>query len=393
MSSLQHVSRSVWDDQRWSPLPALDALVEGDLCVIGLGGSGLSAVLEARSLGHTVIGIDAMTTAGGAAGANGGLLRAGLSKFHHEAVAAFSRDVAATLYRRTLAEIDQIIGETPEAVRRNGSLRVAADHTEWVDIAAQMHALGNDGILVEERDTPFGRALFIPTDASVQPLQRGRSLARRALRHGARLYEGTPALEVTSTEVRTPRGRIRCGAVVIAVDGGLELLVPSLAGRVRSTRLQMLATEPATDVAIPCPVSANHGFDYFQQLPDGRVAVGGGRNRSFDTEWGAPAEPSDAIQSYLDAVLRDRIRTSARVTHRWAARVAYTTDGLPVLDEVAPGVWATGAYSGTGNLIGALCGRAAARLALGETSDLRALLQQAVSASSLQASAHAAPSQ
>jgi glycine/D-amino acid oxidase-like deaminating enzyme len=35
-----------------------------------------------------------------------------------------------------------------------------------------------------------------------------------------------------------------------------------------------------------------------------------------------------------------------------------------VLAEVAPGVWACGAYSGTGNVIGALCGQAAAQLAL-----------------------------
>lgn len=152
----------------------------------------------------------------------------------------------------------------------------------------------------------------------------------------------------------------------------------------------MLATEAATDVSVPCPVSANFGFDYFQQLPDGRIALGGGRNRSFDTEWGAPAEPSDVIQAYLDGVLRDRIRTNAKVTHRWGARVAYTTDGLPVLEEVAPRVWATGAYNGTGNLMGALCGRAAARLATGHNSDLRALLHQSVSARSAPHSAQSA---
>jgi glycine/D-amino acid oxidase-like deaminating enzyme len=33
-------------------------------------------------------------------------------------------------------------------------------------------------------------------------------------------------------------------------------------------------------------------------------------------------------------------------------------------------VWAAGGYSGTGNVIGALCGRAAAELALGAESPL-----------------------
>jgi glycine/D-amino acid oxidase-like deaminating enzyme len=167
---------------------------------------------------------------------------------------------------------------------------------------------------------------------------------------------------------------VRCGAVVVAVDGGLEHLLPALQGRVRTTRLQMLATEPDPAVQISCPMSVRFGYDYWQQLPDGRIALGGGRDRAMDREWDAPAQPSDEVQSYLDTVLRERIGSRARVTHRWAARVAYSTSGLPVLSEVGTGVWATGAYSGTGNLMGALCGRAAAQLATGAASELADLL-------------------
>jgi len=64
----------------------------------------------------------------------------------------------------------------------------------------------------------------------------------------------------------------------------------------------------------------------------------------------------------------------APITHRWAATVSYSATGLPVLEEVRPGVVATGAYSGTGNVVGALCGRAAARLALGERAEMADLL-------------------
>jgi gamma-glutamylputrescine oxidase len=323
-------------------------------------------VLEGLALGRTVVGIDATVTAGGAAGANGGLLRAGLSKFHHEAVSAFGREVALNLYRQSAAEIDRIERETPQAVRRIGSLRVAANDAEWADISAQIVAMRADGIEVEERETPMGRGLFVPRDGALNPVVRGRALAKMAMERGAKLFEQTRATSFDGREVVTPKGRIKCRGVVVAVDGGLEDVIPALASAVRTTRLQMLATEPATDVTLPCPISLNGGFDYAQQLADGRIALGGGRNRSFDTEWGAPAEPSEEIQSYLDSVLRDRIGTNAKVTHRWAARVAYTDAGLPVLTRVAAGVWATGAYNGTGNLIGAIFGRGAARLALGE---------------------------
>lgn len=360
------LNRPVWDERFWTPLDALDADVRADVCVIGLGASGLTAVLEVLALGHSVVGIDATRTLGGAAGANGGVLRAGLSKFHHEAVAAFGRARAAELYRMSAAEIDRIEAETPQAVRRVGSLRVAADDAEWRDCEAQLAALIADGIAAEARETTFGRGLFIPRDGAMQPMARGQDLARTALARGARLYERTPAIAWTGSAVKTPGGTVGCGGVVIAVDGGLEQVVPSLKGTVRTTRLQMLATEPARDVEIPCPVSANGGFDYWQQLPDKRIALGGGRNQAFEREWGAPAVPSDEIQRYLDGVLRLRIGTSATVTHRWAARVAYTDDGLPVLAAAAPNVWVTGAYSGTGNLMGAICGRCAARLACGE---------------------------
>ncbi|MBV9773967.1 MAG: FAD-binding oxidoreductase, partial [Gemmatimonadetes bacterium] len=64
------------------------------------------------------------------------------------------------------------------------------------------------------------------------------------------------------------------------------------------------------------------------------------------------------------------IGVRAPITHRWAASVGYTADGLPVLEEVRPGVWAIGGYSGTGNVIGAICGRAAAQLAACGRSEL-----------------------
>jgi gamma-glutamylputrescine oxidase len=361
-------SRPVWDDDAWSPLPPLSGPVSADVCVIGLGTSGLSAVLECLALGRRVVGIDATVTAGGAAGANGGILRAGVSHSYHDAVEKLGRQRAREFYRLTAVEINRIEQETPEAMRRCGSLRLAANESEWEDATHLMSAMRGDGIECEVRETPLGRGIFVPNDAAVQPITRGRALARMALDRRAKLYENTRALSWANGEVRTPNGRISCDGVVIAVDGGLEDVVPSLRGLVRTTRLQMLATEPATDVKIPWTLSMSGGYDYAQQLPDGRIALGGGRNRAFEREWGAPAEPSDEIQSYLDSILRDRLKTNAKVTHRWGARVGYTDDGMPVLAEVAPRVWATGAYSGTGNLLGALYGRSAAKLASGEIS-------------------------
>ena len=67
----------------------------------------------------------------------------------------------------------------------------------------------------------------------------------------------------------------------------------------------------------------------------------------------------------------------ADITHRWAASVGYTPDGLPVLEEARAKTWAVGGYNGTGNIAGPLSARAAARLACGKSSAWAAALDLA----------------
>ncbi len=211
---------------------------------------------------------------------------------------------------------------------------------------------------------------MVPGDAVFNPLQRCRTLAARHADAGARLYEHSPATAIAAGEVRTPEGRVRCGRVIVAVDGRLERLLPALEGRVRTARLQMVATAPLPEIRFTRPVYMRYGYEWWQQLPDGRIALGGFRDRAGDSQWTHDAEPCDAVQGMIDGFLRGTLGIHAPITHRWAASVGYTSDGLPVLDEVEPGVWACGGYSGTGNVIGAICGRAAAQLAVEGRSEL-----------------------
>jgi gamma-glutamylputrescine oxidase len=356
----------VWGDPvDWENPPALAGDASADLCVVGLGGSGLAAVGAALEAGATVVGIDAGPIAGGAAGRNGGFLLAGGALFHHAAVDAWGEERAVGIYEESLAELDRLAAELGPIVRRVGSLRIPASEEEAEDCARQLAALERHGFPAHAADGPTGAGVFIPGDGSVQPLERCRELARRAVEAGARLHCDTPALELARGRVRTPAGEIACRAVVVCVDGGLERLLPELDGYARSTRLQMLATEPIEPGTIPCPVYDNWGYEYWQQLPDGTVALGGGRGAHADAEWGQPAEAGAAVQTLLDRLLRDRAGVDAAVTHRWAGVIAYTPDRLPVFAEIRPGVIAVGAHSGHGNVLGSAAGRAATAIALG----------------------------
>jgi glycine/D-amino acid oxidase-like deaminating enzyme len=350
--------------------------VSTDICVVGLGGSGLAAVHHLLDLGMRVVAVDAGVVAGGAAGRNGGFLLAGPADFHHDAVAKHGHERAVALYRRTLEEMDRMAAETPNAIRREGSLRVAESAEEVADCRAQLAAMQADELPAEWYRGPEGEGLLIPTDGVFQPLRRCRELAARAVARGARLYEHSAALEIAGDGVVTAGGRVMCGAVIVAVDGRLEHVLPELTGRVRTARLQMLATAPTDEMRTRFAVYSRYGYEYWQQLDDGRVALGGMRDRGGEGEWTDVAEPAEPVQSLLETHLRKRLKVTAPITHRWAGSVGYTPDGLPIFEQVRPRVWAIGGYSGTGNVVGAICGRAVAEMVVDGHADDAALFQR-----------------
>jgi gamma-glutamylputrescine oxidase len=364
-------NRPRWDDHEWPGLPALDGDVDAELCVVGLGGTGLACITEALALGAgPVVGIDASDVAAGAAGRNGGFLLAGTADFHHDAVRILGRERAMAITRLTMDEVQRMAREVPGSVRFPGSLRIAASDEEFEDCERQYEQMVADRLEVERYEGFEGRGLLIPTDAVFHPMRRCRTIAARAIERGARLYGSTPAHEVANGHVRTARGTITARHVVACVDGRLESLFPSLGNEVRTARLQMLATAPAPEVSYPRAVYKRYGYDYWQQLPDGCVVFGGGRDVTPETEWTPDSTPSDVVQEYLTRTLRSDLKVRADVTHRWAASVSYTETGLPVFRDLGDGLIVMGGYSGTGNVVGAILGRAAAQRAIMGRSEL-----------------------
>ncbi|MDT4911610.1 MAG: gamma-glutamylputrescine oxidase [Pseudonocardiales bacterium] len=366
-----------WDDAvaDWAGFPRLDGDTAADACVVGLGASGLAAIDALTARGLSVVGVDAGRVAAGAAGRNGGFLIAGPEPPLHEAIARWGL-CAVDLYRATLAELDRIAARLgPDVVRRVGSIRLAglpgpatsdeeaADRdAELADCAAQAATLREHGIAVEEYAGPLGRGLFLPGDAATNPAVRATRLAQ-LLAPQTHLHEHTTVVDVAAGRVTTERGIVSAPTVIVAVDGRLDVLLPRLIGRVRTARLQMLATEPMP-ARIPCPVYGRWGYDYAQQLPDGRLFVGGGRDRFVEAEWTHEATPSPPVQAYIETVAERMAGRPVRVTDRWAASVGFTPDARPLCTVVDDGVVAIGGYNGTGNLVGPVAARAAVALAL-----------------------------
>jgi glycine/D-amino acid oxidase-like deaminating enzyme len=275
--------------------------------------------------------------------------------------------------------IAEAVGARSE-FRLTGVLRVAFDAAEAERVREHHAAFVRDGFagelvpggaLPETLQRPGRIGLLTAHDGAVQPARWLRALARGLDGRGVRIHEGTrvagpPTLEGHRLRVETDGGTIYAERVIVAADGALPALVPE-AARLRSRRLNMLATAPDPEARLPCPVSIRDGYEYAQQLPDGRVTLGGFSDLDGDASYTDREELSVPVQERLTRYLVEDLGVTAPVTHRWVGIVSYAQDPVPTCGPV-PGtedrVLAAGGYNGTGHVQGFLAGRIAAELAV-----------------------------
>ena len=141
------------------------------------------------------------------------------------------------------------------------------------------------------------------------------------------------------------------------------------------TRGQMIATEPIPERLFDCPHYGRHGFDYWQQLDDGRITAGGFRDVDMTSEFTAEEVITPTIQTALEDFLARIVGRRLEVTHRWAGIFGLVLDFLPVVGAAPAqaGTWVCGGYSGHGNVLGFMCGDLVAKSMLGEEHPLLAL--------------------
>jgi gamma-glutamylputrescine oxidase len=334
--------------------------------VVGGGVTGCSAALTLATGGVSVRLEEAREIAGGASGRNGGFALRGGAMPYDRARAAFGPDRARGLWRLTELALDRIEVLAGDALARVGSLRLAADPLERDALERDVAALREDGfdpIWVDELQPPLGRlylgGILHPRDGALQPARWVRRLAALAAEAGAEIVE----------QSRVDAGRGESQATVIAVDALPPELAPALADAVRPVRGQVLVTEPLARQTYARPHYARDGYDYWQQLPDGRLLVGGKRDASFETESTDVEETTALVQGRLEQLVRELVGRVPRITHRWAGIWGETADRLPVVGRVpdSPGTWVAAGYSGHGNVLGFACGDLVARAILGET--------------------------
>jgi glycine/D-amino acid oxidase-like deaminating enzyme len=359
---------SYWLAEARAPLARRCLPGPADVVVVGGGVTGCSCALALAERGLRVRLLEAREVAGGASGRNAGFALRGAAVSYDEARRMLGPDRARALWRLTEVTLGRLERLAGTAFRRVGSIRLAADAAEREQLEREHDALRADGFAVERLGSlpaplslDHAGGLLHPGDGTLQPARWVRALAARAVAAGAAVAEG---VAVDAAECAT----LAAGAVVVAADGATSRLVPALAEQVWPVRGQVLVTAPIAARLCERPCYARNGYDYWRQLPDGRLVVGGRRDLDQVRENTDVEETTPAIQRELEALAGRLAGQRVTVTHRWAGIWGETRDRLPLVGRV-PGesrVWVAAGYSGHGNVLGLACGELLARAVAGE---------------------------
>lgn len=337
-----------------------------DVAVVGGGVTGLSCALTLAEVGRRVRVHEAREIASGASGRNGGFALRGAAMPFDRARERLGAETAAAFWRLTERTLDRMEGLAGDALRRVGSLRLAADEQERTELLAEYEALRDAGFNAEWIDEPAGRladryhgAILHPGDGALQPARWVRRLASQAAEAG---------VEIQERERVASLAELGADTVVVATDGYPSGLLGEFEGLVQPTRGQVVVTEPLEERLYERPHYARHRFDYWQQLPDGRLVIGGRRDTDLEGEATSQEATTPDVQAALETLIAELVGRLPEITHRWSGIFGTSPDDLPLAGPVPDreGVWVARGYSGHGNVLGLACGDLVAKAIVGD---------------------------
>jgi gamma-glutamylputrescine oxidase len=195
-------------------------------------------------------------------------------------------------------------------------------------------------------------------------------IARAAASHGARLHEGVEVNGVVRDgagyRISTARGELRANRVVLACNGYLRRIAPSVERHVMPINNYVAVTEPlgakARDlITNDCAVSdSRFVVNYFRVTPDDRLLFGGGENYSYRF----PRDIGAFVRPHMLGIFPQL--AGVRLDYAWGGTLAITPNRMPWVRELGPGFINASGFSGLGVVISPYTGKIVADALCGE---------------------------
>jgi glycine/D-amino acid oxidase-like deaminating enzyme len=372
------VSRSAWPVGAPAlELPSLEGDHTADVAVVGAGLAGSSVALHLAERGARVALVEAREPAWGASGRNAGhvvpyrdLDRAIASlPDRGEAWLELFREGQDIVYR--LAEKHDIDCDAVQA----GYLQVA--HRESLVAAAEQKAekwakRGFDVRFADRAEVAkltgsehFHAGTLAEKGGRVNPFRFTRGMVSAAMRAGASVFAHSPAESIQGQgqrwRVRTASGSVVADRVVVCTNGYTARLVPELERAWCPLSVFGIALEPLPDTTRASVIPSGAAIS---QFPTGfhptLVDEHGRIVSSLLTNVLRPQSSrasSRWLQRWLRKVFPQIGETPLEVDAYWTGSTAWSTDELPRIYEVGPGLLALMCFSGEGNVPAPLLGR------------------------------------
>jgi glycine/D-amino acid oxidase-like deaminating enzyme len=362
-------------------LPELHGSARAQVVIIGAGYTGLSAALHLGEFGLDVVVLEAAELGAGGSGLNGGQVIAGVK---HDP------DTLEQLFGTGLgAQLVETVGSAPDLVfaliqkyqidceaTRSGWLQPATSEPALLAIRARVEQWRRRGAPVELLDRRQVSRLIGSErycggwldrrGGTLQPCSYLFGLARAVQRLGGRIFCRSEASRLEPVggqwRVQTPRGQVTASTVVLATNAYTGPLADALRRSVVAVPSFQVATEPLSQPLragiLPERQAASDTWPllrYYRLSAEGRLVLG---SRGF---FGSTPPAIAARQHYRAVQEIFPQLQGVRYQYHWGGWVAMTSDHLPHLHQLAPGLLAGLGYNGRGVAMATVMGRLLAR--------------------------------
>ena len=335
-----------------------------EVAVVGGGVVGVAAAYWLARLGAEVLVLESRLPGWGASGRNAGLVLGGPASLETVRSVLDEEGIDAGY-----EEPGHLALASSEAVLESFRRELAARPPS----ATPLHLLDRaecEALLGTRVAARFHGGRWMPRAGALHPARFVYGLAGAAVRRGGALASRTavvglrPAARGDGWMVRTGRGTVRAGRVVLACNASCARLWPPLGKVLSASRGQVLATRPLPPLFRP-GMAVDYGAVYWRQRADGTVVVGGCREAAPEAERTAREALSPRIQEALERFLPGAFPgvPGVAVARRWAGIMDATPDGRPLAGAWpdGSGLWVAAGFGGHGLPPALGTGRALAR--------------------------------